>query len=53
MEQKEIAEIIGRQRAFFETGATLDPSFRIQALKRLYSAIQTHEAEFQEAVKAD
>ncbi len=53
MEQKEIAEIIGRQRAFFETGATLDPSFRIQALKRLYSAIQTHEAEIHEAVKAD
>ena len=48
-----IQELLARQRAYFQTGATLDVDFRIQMLKRLYTAVQTHEAEISAALTAD
>ena len=48
-----IEEILKRQRAYFHTGATLPVSFRVEMLRRLYEAVQTHEAEIADALKAD
>ena len=43
MENTEMKKIIDRQRTFFQTGTTLDVSFRISALKRLQHMIRRHE----------
>ncbi len=53
MNQKDIEEIIQRQKAFYETGATLPVEKRIEALRRLYSTIRMHEAEILSALQAD
>lgn len=53
MEREEIQKIIAKQRAFFETGKTLDVEYRIQALKRLRAAVRRHEADIEEALRAD
>lgn len=53
MNQAEIAALVSRQRQFFHSGKTLDVDFRIQALRRMYAFIQTHEAEIHEAIAAD
>ena len=41
------------QKAFFATGATLDISWRIEQLKKLRTAIQTHEAQMVRALNED
>ena len=38
-----IAEIVARQRQYFETGATRGADFRLQALERLYQALKREE----------
>ena len=48
-----ISEIVARQRAYFETGATRSLSFRLHALEQLQQALQKHEALLFEALKAD
>ncbi len=48
-----ITEILGKQRAFFATGATLDVKFRAEQLKKLYAAILAHEQNINDALKAD
>ncbi len=53
MKQEEISQIVRRHRAFYETGKTLDPDYRVQALKKLYAAIAAHEQEINQAVQAD
>ncbi len=45
--------ILSAQRSFFQSGATLDIEYRIQALKKLYAAIQQYEPEINEALYAD
>jgi hypothetical protein len=35
MEKQEIIKIVASQRAFFESGATLEPRFRLEYLKKL------------------
>ena len=40
MNQQQIDALREKQRKFFATGATLDVSFRIAALKKLYKALQ-------------
>ena len=35
MKEEDIRRIVSRQRAFFETGATLPVAYRLEALKRL------------------
>lgn len=48
-----IEDIMARQRAFFATGKTIDVEFRLRALRRLQTAIRTHEAEIELALRAD
>lgn len=48
-----IQDTVAAQRAFFRTGATLDPAFRRAALDKLERAIQSHEGELLSALKAD
>ncbi|MCD7943690.1 MAG: aldehyde dehydrogenase [Clostridia bacterium] len=53
MTPAEIHAITEKQRAFFGTGKTLDPSYRINALKRLRGALDTYENKINEALLAD
>ena len=46
-------EILRRQRAFFQSGATLDVGFRIRSLKKLLEAVNRHEDEICAALTAD
>ncbi len=49
----EMNEILRSQRAFFQTGATLDVEYRIRQQKKLYAAIQKYEPEIHAALHAD
>ncbi len=49
----EITEVLAAQRAFFQSGATLDAEYRIRQLKKLYAAIQKYEPEINAALRAD
>ena len=40
MTEKEILKIVGTQKDFFRSGKTLDVSFRITHLKKLYDVIK-------------
>ena len=53
MTAQRIDEILAKQRAFFQSGATLPVEWRIQMLKKLYAAIETHESEITDALTAD
>ena len=53
MNPQEIASIVSAQRAYFDSGATLPVEFRIDALKRLRTAIRSNEARIAEAIRAD
>ena len=53
MNPQKIASIVSAQRAYFDSGATLPVEFRIDALKRLRTAIQSNEARIAEAIRAD
>lgn len=46
-------ELCKSQKAFFQTGATLPVSFRIEMLRRLYDAVCRYEPEIHAALKAD
>ena len=43
MTEKEILKIVGIQKDFFRSGKTLDVSFRITHLKKLYDVIKQRE----------
>ena len=47
------AQAVQCQRAFFESGSTRSYEFRIQQLNKLRAAIVKHQAEIQDALKAD
>ncbi len=53
MTEFEIKEIVNKQRAYFESGKTLDINNRITALKTLYGAMERYEKELQRALKQD
>ena len=53
MIKTEINEIVSRQREFFLSGATLPVEYRIDALKKLRSALIENEQEISDAVKSD
>lgn len=53
MELEELQKILEKQRNYFKTGKTLDVKFRIEALKRLKSAIIVHQDEISSALKSD
>ncbi|MBQ4591939.1 MAG: aldehyde dehydrogenase [Clostridia bacterium] len=48
-----IDEILGKQRTFFRSGATLPVSFRIAMLKKLCAAVKAYEPEIGAALKSD
>ena len=50
MEATQINKLVQSQRHFFLTGTTLDVNVRIDALKKLYSAIKKHENEIFDAL---
>lgn len=45
--------ILAAQRAYFQSGATLPVSFRVEMLKKLYETVKSHEEEIAEALAAD
>ena len=53
MTEKEINDIVVRQRNYFQTGATLPVDMRIVGLRRLYAAVSLNEKEIQDALKKD
>ncbi|HJC89996.1 MAG TPA: aldehyde dehydrogenase [Candidatus Mediterraneibacter excrementigallinarum] len=53
MTEQEIKTIVTRQRKYFQTGSTLPVNTRLNALRRLYTAISGSEKEIHEALKKD
>ena len=53
MTETEISALVERQRVYYESGATLPVRFRIEALKRLYSAVKGYTYIINEALRAD
>lgn len=50
---RNFAELLQRQRAFFDAGKTRSVAFRRERLRALQSALEAHEAELLEALHAD
>ena len=48
-----IHEIVEKQRAYFRTGQTLDPDFRLKQLQKLKEAVIRHCNELEHALNAD
>lgn len=48
-----ITKILESQRRYFGSGATLPVQFRIEMLKKLYTAVKKHEAEIEQALNED
>ena len=53
MNEQEICSIIERQHAFFASGSTLPVSARLEALRRLKSAIRSSEEQIHKALRED
>jgi len=50
---KDISELVKKQRSFFQSGVTLDVSYRKDALEKLSDGISRYESEFYEALRKD
>lgn len=53
MTKEEIQKIVDKQRAFFQTGATLPVKYRLQALKKLHQVITQYQKEICNALTSD
>lgn len=53
MTEKEINDIVAKQRNYFQTGATLPADMRIAGLRRLYAAVSRNEKEIHAALQKD
>ncbi len=53
MTANEIQILLEKQREFYKSGATIPVKFRVEQLKRLYSAIKKSENEIADALKQD
>ena len=53
MPESSLDALIESQRQTFQTGETLDVNFRIAMLKKLYAAVQAHESDIADALRAD
>lgn len=51
--EEKIASIVQSQKDFFATGTTQDPAWRIEQLKKLYSAIKESESDIMQALRQD
>lgn len=49
----EITQLVTKQKAYFQTGATKTSNFRIAQLKKLYNSIVENEEEIKRALKKD
>ena len=52
MDQMEIRQLVARQRAYFQSGATLPARARVEALRALRSAVAAREEELNDALRA-
>ena len=53
VKQEQIQQILERQRAYFQSGATLPVAFRMRMLKKLRETVQRYEAELAQALRED
>ena len=53
MERDELRRIVDKQRAFFASGATLDPDYRTDALFKLRQTIVRYQGEIAACLKQD
>lgn len=53
MTDQQLDVLLDSQRAFFASGVTLPVTSRIESLKTLYRAVQSHETEIAQALQAD
>ena len=53
MTNQEIQVLLEKQRTFYQSGATIPVSFRIEQLKKLYATIKKYEPQVLEALTAD
>lgn len=53
MNKAEIEALVEKQRKFFSSGATLDVTYRVQALQKLRQALLDNEAAIAEALRQD
>ena len=53
MTEQKINAIVAAQRKYFQTGATLPVSFRVDALRKLYDAVSGSEKEIHDALRKD
>ena len=53
MTNEQIAAVAAKQRAFYDSGATLPVAYRIAALKKLRQAVRDNETAIAEALRAD
>ena len=53
MTEKEINDIVVKQRKYFQTGVTLSVNTRISGLHRLYTAISQNEERIHDALRKD
>lgn len=53
MTEKEINDIVVKQRKYFQTGATLSVNARISGLRRLYAAVSQNEEKIHDALRKD
>ncbi len=49
----DLKEVIKKQRSYFDSGRTLDPTFRLKMLTTLQKAITEHETEITDALQRD
>ena len=53
MLEKEIQELLEKQRAYYRSGATLPVKFRVEQLKKLYATVKKYQNEINDALKSD
>lgn len=53
MTNREIREILEKQREFYRGGTTIPAKFRVEQLKKLYGAVKKYENEIGEALRLD
>lgn len=53
MTREDINKLVLKQKAFFDSGKTLDVSYRIESLKALYNAIEENQKSLQDALRLD
>ncbi len=53
MTQQEICALLEKQRAYYQSGATIPVRFRLEQLKTLYAAVKKYQTEINDALTAD